>query len=241
MLWRYVGVTLVALGGAMLVAPEAEDEASSAPQASRPPASETGAVASAPQASAPTAAAREASVAEREAETLLPAALDLVAGTSATEGAEGGGALRLARLDPAFPDASAVPGERSSGPASRTDEPVATAPSPAEMPSLERPDSLRPAQITAETLALIERTEERGAPVRERADEDEPDRLFVSGSRVNVRSGPSTSYAVIGSTVYGEAVELLAFENDAWAWVRFGDDRMGYMARSFLAQDLGDG
>jgi hypothetical protein len=246
MLWRYVGVTLVALGGAMLIAPDAAERPSPALQTGRPDATETSALAKAARSPKQNAGAERSAagavtreVANREAETLLPAALDLVAGADVTESAGDGGA-RLAMLDGELSDAPAPPGELS-GSATASGEQLASAPPPADLPTLERPGSLRPAEITAETLALIERTEDAQTTSPASGAEQDPDRLFVSGSRVNVRSGPSTSYAVIGSTVYGEEVELLAVENESWAWVRFGDDREGYMARSFLAPDLGDG
>lgn len=238
MLWRYVGVTLVALGGAMLVAPEAEEETASAPRTAASPLPEAGASAGSPPAAAPDAAP--------ETETLLPAALDLATDPAAAtdadakEGSDIAGRPGATRRDPAVSDAPARPGAGPAAP-SRSDRQAATAPAPAELPSLERPDSLRATEMTEETLALVEASGDPEAPTGESAGGSESDLLFVSGSRVNVRSGPSTSYGVIGTTVYGEAVELLAFENDSWAWVRFGDDRQGYMARNFLAPDLEDG
>ena len=240
MLWRYVGVTLVALGGAMLIAPEAEDEAAIASRAAPEPQAPDSVRAGGGRETGMPEGATLASAAETEA--LLPAALDLGSAPAAQAPAGAGPAdvPRVARLDPAPSDGAARPGEQPAAPP-RVDVEAASALVPEELPSLQRPASLRPAEITAETLALIETAEDGQAPASEAADAAGNEMLYVSGSRVNVRSGPSTSYAVIGSTVYGEAVELLAFENDSWAWVRFGDDRLGYMARSFLAPDPGDG
>ena len=66
----------------------------------------------------------------------------------------------------------------------------------------------------------------------------EPDKviLTVTGSRVNVRSGPSTNYAVISSVAAGDEVELMSYEGQSWARIRLpGGERVGFMARSFLA------
>jgi len=244
MLWRYVGVTLVALGGAMLAAPAPEEEAGPAPQAAPAPAPEDRPAARAVQTAATSGA-----------EGVMPAALELGSGTDGAtgidetmrgDGSNGTGRLGVVRHDTAARlDAAARDGTDGSVAPARPGGPdavaSATAPEPAEVPSLARPESLRPAEITAETLALIETAEQIATSDGPTDAAPEADLLYVTGSRVNVRSGPSTSYAVIGSTVYGETVELLSLENEAWAWVRFGDDRLGYMARSFLTQDLGDG
>lgn len=57
--------------------------------------------------------------------------------------------------------------------------------------------------------------------------------VFVTGSRVNQRRGPSTSHAVIGSLVDGTRVEVLS-RNGQWTQVRsnLGD---GWMASRFLS------
>lgn len=66
--------------------------------------------------------------------------------------------------------------------------------------------------------------------------------LYVTGSRVNVRSGPSTAYGVVGSVTGGELVELLSYEGADWARIRLNDgDQMGYMSRKFLARELNGG
>lgn len=66
--------------------------------------------------------------------------------------------------------------------------------------------------------------------------------MFVSGSRVNVRSGPSTQYGVINSVQYGDAVELVGYEADGWARIRIGGtEEVGYMAHRFLTETLNGG
>ncbi|WP_232830798.1 SH3 domain-containing protein [Tropicimonas sp. IMCC34011] len=58
--------------------------------------------------------------------------------------------------------------------------------------------------------------------------------LEVSGSRVNVRSGPSTGHGVIDSLVRGTDVELVSEDASGWAKIRMSGGREGYMARRFL-------
>ena len=66
--------------------------------------------------------------------------------------------------------------------------------------------------------------------------------MFVTGTRVNVRAGPSTQFSVVGSVEYGDPVELVTYEGSNWARIRIGDgDETGYMSRKFLASALSDG
>lgn len=66
-----------------------------------------------------------------------------------------------------------------------------------------------------------------------------PDYLYVTGNRVNVRSGPSTDFRVIGRAVYGDSVEILSRDGQGWAEIRLlGTDDIGYMSVDFLAEEL---
>lgn len=69
--------------------------------------------------------------------------------------------------------------------------------------------------------------------------EPEPELLYVSGSRVNVRGGPSTSYGVIASLTYGIAVEDMGDASDGWRAIRLMDTgERGYMAGRFLTAEV---
>ncbi|MDV7142422.1 SH3 domain-containing protein [Tropicimonas sp. TH_r6] len=69
-----------------------------------------------------------------------------------------------------------------------------------------------------------------------------PRTMFVTGSRVNVRSGPSTQYRVVGTVANGDPVELISFEGASWARIRFENgDTTGYMSREFLAGEDNNG
>lgn len=73
------------------------------------------------------------------------------------------------------------------------------------------------------------------------APDADPDVMFVSGSRVNVRSGPSTDFNVISSVLYGDAVEVVALDDNGWAEIRLVENgARGYMASRFLDASLGN-
>jgi hypothetical protein len=61
------------------------------------------------------------------------------------------------------------------------------------------------------------------------------DLFYVTGRSVNVRSGPSTGGAVIGTLTRGEAVSVIWVEDNGWARVRVeGDGIDGFMSMDFL-------
>ncbi|MFT6223490.1 MAG: hypothetical protein ACJA1F_001334 [Paracoccaceae bacterium] len=58
--------------------------------------------------------------------------------------------------------------------------------------------------------------------------------LYVTGGRVNLRSGPSTNDPVVGVAVRGDAVELLDFEAEGWARVRV----ISLQIEAFMSSDF---
>ncbi len=65
----------------------------------------------------------------------------------------------------------------------------------------------------------------------------EPERIiwYVTGSRVNVREGPSTNYTVLGKVLYGDAAEIISDPNADWVKIRIeGDGVEGYIAKRFM-------
>jgi uncharacterized protein YgiM (DUF1202 family) len=57
----------------------------------------------------------------------------------------------------------------------------------------------------------------------------------VSGSRVNVREGPSTNYAVVGKLIEGDTVEVLEESDNGWVRMRSADSNQeGWMAGFLL-------
>lgn len=62
--------------------------------------------------------------------------------------------------------------------------------------------------------------------------------LYVTGSRVNVRGGPSTSHGVINSLGYGTAVEDLGDAKGGWRQIRILETgERGFMSGTFLTED----
>ncbi|WP_457649373.1 SH3 domain-containing protein [Profundibacter sp.] len=65
----------------------------------------------------------------------------------------------------------------------------------------------------------------------------EPERIiwYVTGSRVNVREGPSTNYTVLGKVLYGDAAEVISDPDADWVKIRIeGDGVEGYIAKRFM-------
>lgn len=61
--------------------------------------------------------------------------------------------------------------------------------------------------------------------------------LYVTGSRVNFRVGPSTGERVIGALSAGAAVEALGPTSGAWVNIRDGQGRVGYISGQFLSAE----
>ena len=61
----------------------------------------------------------------------------------------------------------------------------------------------------------------------------EPDRLFVTGDRVNLREGPSLEHRVIRQLSKGHTLKAVQREGD-WVEVRDEDDNVGWISREFV-------
>lgn len=59
--------------------------------------------------------------------------------------------------------------------------------------------------------------------------------LYVTGNRVNFRSGPTTSDGVVGALSEGAPVEALGPTDGDWVHIRDADGREGYMSGQFLS------
>ena len=58
-------------------------------------------------------------------------------------------------------------------------------------------------------------------------------RGIVTGSCVNVRSGPSTDSSILGKVYAGSTVELIALENDDWYILNY-DGELGYISAEYV-------
>ena len=61
-------------------------------------------------------------------------------------------------------------------------------------------------------------------------------KYFVNVQTLNIRSGPSTSYSVIGRLQYGAALSVIE-RTDDWALVRVSDYTSGYVYAPYLVRD----
>lgn len=115
-------------------------------------------------------------------------------------------------------------------------------PAPALTPDLTRTTVVYRAggnHVQTEPLLVISRDAPAGATFRSEVSTPVPDGAdiwFVSGSRVNLRAGPSTGNSIVTSLTQGTATEVIAFDG-SWAHLRVVETGVeGYMARRFLSQ-----
>lgn len=110
---------------------------------------------------------------------------------------------------------------------------VASAPNPVPAPEVTRTESIAVAVVAA---PVVEPTPEPAIVVAEVAPEPERIIWFVTGSRVNVREGPSTDYSVLGKVIRGDAAEIISDPDAEWVKIRIeGDGVEGYIAKRFMA------
>ncbi len=245
MLGRYVAGTVLVLGVAMLLAPSAPEREEPEPEA------RDTAPAAAPQpetlaAPAETATA-DAGESDAEPDEMRQGIEQALADALALDAAEG-----LNGTDESEPAAGGEPfsNNQTSAKVVRPPTPAPQASEPAQQPAPQQPFGQ-----AAQQMALQAATEELQSPVAEPTepsaelvpevspDASAPDRLvlYVTGTNVNVRAGPSTEYRVVGTVSAGQAVELLSSEG-GWAQILFGDEGYaGFMSRQFLDYEPVDG
>jgi hypothetical protein len=151
-----------------------------------------------------------------------------------------------APIAPTAPDTAVVtpPAEPAPEPApAETMDALETAVSEANaVDAAETPDEPDlPAPAVAAPAADTTAPEAAAAPQPEPAPLAEPEPvlpvLYVSGRRVNVRSGPSTDYAAITSLARGAAVVDLGEVGDGWHEIRLDTGEIGYMSGDWLSPD----
>ncbi|MEX0285875.1 MAG: SH3 domain-containing protein, partial [Paracoccaceae bacterium] len=103
-----------------------------------------------------------------------------------------------------------------------------------QLASLANGDAAFPQPAFLDPVAASLQTETEEAP---QAVEPEPqlDIREVTGSRVNMRQGPGTTYAVIGTLFYDDEVEVLEDLGNGWIQLRkMGTNEVGWMAARFV-------
>lgn len=89
---------------------------------------------------------------------------------------------------------------------------------------------IKPSRTVAVAAVSVEPAAEAPAP----AAEDVSRYWYVTGSRVNLRGGPSTSDAVVGQVTLGTEAEVLA-DADGWYQIRLADgSASGWIFGKFL-------
>lgn len=210
MLGRYVMGTLFVLGVAMLVAPDVRQDEESAAAAVEVTRTEA----------APSALA-----------TPVPVPVPSTAPAAAEPAVTVTGVPSLSAPQESLPDRQPDLIEAAILASEATAEPEA-AEADAEIAGIAALAGLEPAPGGALGAAAPQPQPQRQPQQQAAADGD---LMFVTGSRVNVRSGPSTEFSVIDSVAYGEAVEIVAFDENGWAEIRLADTgETGFMAARFL-------
>ncbi|MDA7423185.1 SH3 domain-containing protein [Thalassococcus lentus] len=94
---------------------------------------------------------------------------------------------------------------------------------------------IEPQKVAALVTTNI-RTDAAPEPVAVALDVEPVDYRTVTGSRVNLREGPSTTFGVVTKLKRGDEVEILADAGDGWVKLRAleGSD-IGWMSADFLA------
>lgn len=239
MLGRYVAGTLLILGVAMLMAPEGPEKKTQVSVAR----TETSPVALATaEPVAMAAAARNAAEPRAEAQLASLSAPAEAADDGLQVGIEAALVQALA-LDSTETEAEAAildsaedlsEAERATEEGEETDLSMTFA---GMSLSLDAPQSGRLMLDDSDALTVLATEALAGGPADPAARI-----LFVTGTRVNVRSGPSTQFSVVDTVALGDPVELVAFEGQDWARIRVGEDgQTGYMSRKFLANEPADG
>lgn len=106
---------------------------------------------------------------------------------------------------------------------------------------------LRPSQVQAEVVRLNappappapEPAAQGGVAVQDTpTGSEEVVLLYVTGSRVNLRAGPSTGNEIIAALGFGAQVELLSDPGNGWLEIRETEGgRVGFMSGRFLSPD----
>lgn len=131
---------------------------------------------------------------------------------------------------------------------------VIAEPTPTSIPepvSAPVPDTAPDVVPTPEPEPIPEATltpEPEPEPVSEPVSEPEPEPetivnllpvLYVTGSKVNMRAGPSTNDAIVGALTRGTAVDFLGEVADGWAQIIvINTGATGFMSSQFLSPDL---
>lgn len=128
------------------------------------------------------------------------------------------------------------------------DEPAVVMPVPAPAPRPAPPVVIAPEPVPAPAPepVVVEAPEPAPPPQAEPQPEPQPEPepdpvftvLYVTGSKVNLRAGPSTGEAIVTALHQGDAVDELEPEQDGWSYIRAQESgAVGFMATRFLSPE----
>lgn len=95
-------------------------------------------------------------------------------------------------------------------------------------------------QAAAEAVAQVVLTSLAGSGSAETTQPVEPVEPFadiraVTGSRVNMRTGPGTNFAILAQPVRGDEVTVLRDPGDGWLKLRTADGKVGWISASLVS------
>lgn len=104
-----------------------------------------------------------------------------------------------------------------------------------EISAFIRPSDVAEGSVVSLRLAQASLPEEVSVAV---APDQEFITVYVTGSTVNMRSGPTTADAVVGAVGYGAVMQLIEELGNGWSHIRdLTTGQTGYMASRFLSPD----
>lgn len=118
-----------------------------------------------------------------------------------------------------------------------------TAPEPLDTSTASLRGEFNPSELTVPavlnvTAPVVETIETEPLAEPELIAAPEPDAAsptwVVSASRVNVRQGPSTRYAVVTKLSRGEVADVIEMLDNGWAFIRTDTGQRGYLSAQFL-------
>jgi uncharacterized protein YgiM (DUF1202 family) len=136
--------------------------------------------------------------------------------------------------EPTPDDVAVARGETS--PASA---PVAVAAAPSTSPETQAPLArISDREALRMALAAGEKTAARTMPATAEVPEAEgaPDLWYVTGSRVNLRAGPSSSTAIVGGVSLGDRAEILSDPAEPWTRIRTESGIEAWIFSRFIAE-----
>jgi uncharacterized protein YgiM (DUF1202 family) len=112
---------------------------------------------------------------------------------------------------------------------------ASTAPDPADLSALSDEEALELA-LAATEAGPAQPEAQVQPPQAAEAGPDESPLWYVTGTRVNLRSGPSSSASVVGGVSLGDRAEILSDPADSWVRIRTQQGLEAWIFARFLSE-----